>query len=149
MTIDLHNMNRNDAIRFFIKKYNEALKSGYRDEIVVIHGYGSSGKGGVIKKELKEFLESHREYLSYTVDTNPGITLVTPIKKINEMQDLISREVLEFCRDTPKTMSKIKGNFFKKYTNNEINACVKKLVKQGLLTATLKKSGEVYKRKGD
>ncbi len=144
MVIDLHEMNRNEAIRFFIDKYNEAFKSGYRGEITVIHGYGSSGRGGVIKKELKGFLDSHREYLTYTVDTNPGATLVTPLKAINEMQDLISMEVLDFCRTSPKTMEKIKGNFFKKYKNNEINACVKRLVKQGYLTATLKKNGEVY-----
>lgn len=149
MTIDLHNMNRDEAIRFFIKKYNEAFKDGYRGEIVVIHGYGSSGKGGIIKKTLKEFLDSHTTYLDYMVDTNPGITLVIPLKRINELQEIISSEILEFCKNNPKTMDKIKGNFFKKYRNNEINACVKKLVKQGLLITTLKKNGEVYKTKGD
>ncbi len=147
MVIDLHEMNRNEAIRFFIDKYNEAFKGGYRGEITVIHGYGSSGRGGVIKKELKEFLDSHRGYLTYTVDTNPGATLVTPLKAINEMQDMISMEILEFCRNTPKTMEKIKGNFFKKYKNNEINACIKRLVKQGYITAILKKNGEVYRTK--
>lgn len=147
MVIDLHEMNRNEAIRFFIDKYNEAFRGGYREEITVIHGYGSSGRGGVIKKELREFLDSHRGYLTYTVATNPGATLVTPLKAINEMQDMISMEVLEFCRISPKTMDKIKGNFFKKYKNNEINACVKRLVKQGYLTANLKKNGEVYQTK--
>jgi len=147
VVIDLHDMNRNEAIRFFIDKYNEAFKGGYRGEITVIHGYGSSGRGGVIKKELREFLEGHRGYLTYTIDTNPGATLVTPLKAINEMQDLISKEVLEFCRTSPKTMDKIKGNFFKKYKNTEINSCVKRLVKQGYLTTTLKKNGEVYQTK--
>lgn len=147
MVIDLHEMNRNEAIRFFIDKYNEAFKGGYREEITVIHGYGSSGRGGVIKKELREFLDTHRGYLTYTVDTNPGATLITPLKAINEMQDVISGEVLEYCRNSPKTMEKIKGNFFKKYKNNEINACVKRLVKQGYLNATLKKNGEVYQTK--
>ena len=147
MVIDLHDMNRSEAIRFFIDKYNEVFKSGYRGEITVIHGYGSSGKGGVIKKELKEFLESHKGYLTYTVDTNPGATLITPLKQINEMQDVISKEILEYCRLSPKTLDKIKGNFFKKYKNNEINACVKKLTKQGSLTTTLKKNGEVYQTK--
>ncbi len=147
MVIDLHEMNRNEAIRFFIDKYNEAFKGGYRGEITVIHGYGSSGRGGVIKKELKEFLDSHRGYLTYTVDTNPGAPLVTPLKAINEMQDMISMEILEFCRNTPKTREKIKGNFFKKYKNNEINACIKRLVKQGYITAILKKNGEVYRTK--
>lgn len=148
MVIDLHHMNRNEAIRFFIDKYNEAVKSG-RKEITVIHGYGSSGKGGVIKKELINFFDLHTSYLSYTTDSNPGATLVFPIKVINELEDLISIEVLEFCSSTPKTMDKIKGNFFKKYTNQEINSCVKKLIKKGYLTATLKKNGEVYKTKGE
>lgn len=149
MVIDLHHMNRNEAIRFFISKYNEAVRSGSKSEIKVIHGYGSSGKGGVIKKELKSFFDSHRDYLSYETDANPGATIVKPIRIINELTDLISKEILDFCRTSPKTMDKIKGNFFKKYTNQEINSCVKRLVKKGLLEATLKKNGEVYQSKGE
>lgn len=148
MVIDLHHMNRNEAIRFFIDKYNEAVRSG-RKEITVIHGYGSSGRGGVIKKELLNFFDLHSSYLSYTVDSNPGATLVFPTRIINELEDLISIEVLEFCNRSPKSMEKIKGNFFKKYTNQEINSCVKKLIKKGYLNATLKKNGEVYQTKGE
>lgn len=149
MTIDLHNMNRDEALRFFIQKYNEAFKAGYRDEIIVIHGYGSSGKGGIIKKTFKEFLDAHKTSVSYRVDVNPGATLVTPLGRINDLQDLMTTEILEFCSKTPKTLDKIKGNFFKKYRNNEINTCVKRLIRQGLLTVTLKKNGEVYKTKGE
>lgn len=149
MVIDLHNMNRNDAIRFFIEKYNDAVGSGYRDEIIVIHGYGSSGKGGIIKKEFRDFLKKHKEYMDFMVDVNPGTTLVIPMKKVNQLQDLISTEVMDYCRAAPRSMDKIKGNFFKKYTNAEINSCVKKLVKQGLIIRILKKNGDVYQTKGE
>lgn len=148
VVIDLHHMNRNEAIRFFIDRYNEAVKTG-RKEITVVHGYGSSGKGGVIKKEIKTFFDLHSSYLSYKTDLNPGATLVFPIKIINELEDLISIDILDFCKSSPKTIEKIKGNFFKKYTNQEINSCVKKLIKKNYLTVTLKKNSEVYQTKGE
>ncbi len=148
MVIDLHHMNRNEAIRFFIDKYNEILGKGHRGEIEVIHGYGSSGKGGIIKKEFKEFLLKHKDYLDYEVDVNPGMTRVYPKKKINDVLDIISQDILEFCTGTPRSLDKIKNNFFKKYRVQEINSCVKRLVKKGELEKILKKNGDVFKRKG-
>lgn len=147
MDIDLHHMNRNEAIRFFVSKYNEIFKDGYRGSINVIHGYGSSGKGGVIKKTFKEFLNTHKKYLSYTVDVNPGVTIVTPIKSIPLLIDEISIEILNYCSSAPRSMDKIKGSFFKKYSNQEITSSVKRLVKQDKLEVILKKKGDTYKTK--
>lgn len=144
MIIDLHNMTCDDAIRFFIKKYNEVFKNGYRGKIEVIHGYGSGGKGGVIKKRLRTFLTENKNSLNFVIDANPGVTFVTPLKSIPDMKNAISRDLLEFCKDSPKSMDKIKGNFFKKYTNKEIVSTVNSLSKKGELETFLKKNHKVY-----
>ncbi|ADO83646.1 Smr/MutS family protein [Ilyobacter polytropus] len=144
MVIDLHNMTCNDAIRFFITKYNELYKNGYRGSIEVIHGYGSHGEGGVIKKRLRKFLLENKSSLKFTINANPGVTFVVPVKAIPQMKNEISKDILEFCRENPKSLDKIKGNFFKKYTNREILATVKSLVKKGELESFFKKNHEVY-----
>ncbi len=144
MVIDLHNMTCNDAIRFFIIRYNEIFKSGYRGSIEVIHGYGSGGEGGVIKKRLRKFLLENKKYLKFSIDVNPGATYVTPLKAIPQVTKEISRDILEFCRENPKSMDKIKGNFFKKYTPKEILSAVKSLVKKGDLESFFKKNHQVY-----
>jgi dsDNA-specific endonuclease/ATPase MutS2 len=43
MEIDLHDKNVNEAINYFMIKYNEIISKGFKGEINVIHGYGSSG----------------------------------------------------------------------------------------------------------
>jgi hypothetical protein len=137
-------MTCDDAIRFFIKKYNEVFKNGYRGKIEVIHGYGSGGKGGVIKKRLRTFLTENKNSLNFVIDANPGVTFVTPMKSIPDMKNAISRDLLKFCKDSPKSMDKIKGNFFKKYTNKEIVSTVNSLSKKGELETLLKKNHKVY-----
>lgn len=144
MIIDLHNMTCDDAIRFFIKRYNEAFKSGYRGKIEVIHGYGSGGKGGIIKKKLRAFLLENKNSLNFSIDTNPGVTFITPLKSIPNMKNAISRDILDFCKNSPKSMDKIKGNFFKTYTNKEIVSAVNSLSKTGELETLLKKNYKVY-----
>ncbi|WP_319371478.1 Smr/MutS family protein [uncultured Ilyobacter sp.] len=149
MVIDLHNMTCNDAIRFFIGKYNELFKSGYRGSIEVIHGYGSQGEGGVIKKRLRQFLLENKKYLKFSFDVNPGVTFVTPIRAIPQITIEISKDILEFCKESPKSMDKIVGNLFKKYTHKEIFSAVKALVKKGTLDSFFKKNHQVYLTKED
>lgn len=140
MEIDLHDLSVNEAIRVFIGKYNRTFKKGYKGPISIIHGYGSSGKGGKIKLSLKKFLEEHKNYLKLEYTLNPGITKVYPMKLIPVISDLLSKEVLKYCSSNPKSLSKIESEFFKKYTAKEIKTCVKSLVKKGLLEEILKKN---------
>jgi predicted transcriptional regulator len=60
------------------------------------------------------------------------------------MKNEISKDILEFCTENPKSMDKIKGNFFKKYNNREILSTVKSLVKKGQLESFFKKNHQVY-----
>ncbi|MGL6063535.1 MAG: Smr/MutS family protein [Fusobacteriaceae bacterium] len=83
--IDLHQMNSDDALKIFIIKYNNFFKSGYRDEIKVIHGYGSGTllSTDIIRTKLRFFLKKHSSALNFRLDLNPGITYVKPIKVLN------------------------------------------------------------------
>lgn len=144
MEIDLHDLTVNDAIKTFIEKYNRLYKQGYRGTVEVIHGYGSSGKGGKIKKAFKKFAEEHKKFFKVEYNTNSGITLIKPISKIPEIRNILENEILEFCKDTPKSAKKIEGEFFKKYETEQIKSAIKSLVKKDELKEILKKRDRVY-----
>ena len=60
--------------------YNGCVRSGYRGRLEVIHGYGSSGSGGVIREELRRYLKAHAaifgEFLAGESLRNPGVTIL-------------------------------------------------------------------------
>lgn len=147
MEIDLHELTVNDAIRIFIEKYNLIYKGGHRSKVEVIHGYGSSGKGGKIKKAFKKFCEEHKKYLKVEYTSNPGITIVYPKEKLPEPLNILSLSILEFCKGSPKSLSKIESNFFKSHQAQEIKSSVKSLVKKGKLEEIIKKREIVYLKK--
>ncbi len=79
-SIDLHNCTVAEAIGQFVRFYNGCVRSGYRGRIEVIHGYGASGVGGVIKQELRKYLAAHSnvfgEFLPGESLRNPGVTIL-------------------------------------------------------------------------
>jgi hypothetical protein len=77
-TIDLHGMTLRDALVKVLVLYNQEVKSGFKTRIRVIHGYGSSGVGGVIRVILREQLASHgvRFETGEYAENNPGVTTV-------------------------------------------------------------------------
>jgi dsDNA-specific endonuclease/ATPase MutS2 len=81
-SIDLHNFTVAEAIREFVRFYNSCVRSGCRGRLEVIHGYGSSGSGGVIREELRKFLKAHEEtfgeFLAGESLRNPGVTILYP-----------------------------------------------------------------------
>src|ERR1035437_7948549 len=81
-SIDLHNFTVAEALREFVRFYNACVKSGYRGRLEVIHGYGSTGAGGVIREELRKYLKAHSgtfgEFLAGESLRNPGVTILYP-----------------------------------------------------------------------
>jgi DNA-nicking Smr family endonuclease len=79
-SIDLHRFTAAEALREFVRFYNHCVRSGYRGRIEVIHGYGSSGTGGVIREHLRQYLAGHvetfGEFLPGESLRNPGVTIV-------------------------------------------------------------------------
>ncbi len=80
--IDLHFMCSETALKLFIEKYNNIYRSGYRGEIKIIHGYGSSSLNStdIIRQRIRSFLLRNKENLKMRIDINQGVTYVTPIK---------------------------------------------------------------------
>jgi dsDNA-specific endonuclease/ATPase MutS2 len=81
-SIDLHNFTVAEALREFVRFYNNCVRSGYRGRLEVIHGYGSMGGGGVIREELRKYLKAHSEifgeFLAGESLRNPGVTILYP-----------------------------------------------------------------------
>jgi dsDNA-specific endonuclease/ATPase MutS2 len=88
-SIDLHNFTIAEAIREFVRFYNSCVRSGYRGRLEVIHGYGKSGSGGVIREELRKFLKAHEEtfgeFLAGESLRNPGVTILYPRETLAAM----------------------------------------------------------------
>lgn len=144
MEIDLHDKTTEEAINFFIEKYNEAVKRNYKGPIYVIHGYGSSGKGGKIKKVFHKYLKENSQYLRFEFDSNPGAVIVYPKKKLPTTLSVLEEDILKFCSISPKSLSKIESNFFKKASAAEIKKIINSLVKKQLLRKIMKKTTDVY-----
>jgi len=71
-----------EALREFVRFYNNCVRSSYRGRLEVIHGYGSMGGGGVIREELRKYLKAHSEtygeFLAGESLRNPGVTILYP-----------------------------------------------------------------------
>ena len=88
-SIDLHNFTVAEALREFVRFYNNCVRSGYRGRLEVIHGYGSTGGGGVIREELRKYLKYHAEtfgeFLPGESLRNPGVTILYPRESLAAM----------------------------------------------------------------
>ncbi len=145
--IDLHGLQAFEALQKFIEFYNRQIKSGNRSPINVIHGYGSTGEGGIIRKRLRNFLANHSDKLKFifgeSIDfRNCGRTVVTPILPLPSATDILSQEILSFC-DAPRTKTKISGKF-RKYGEEQILKSIKSLEKSGFLFTFYKGKYKVF-----
>lgn len=84
--LDLHGLTRAEALRLFVRVYNQCAAAG-NVPLRVIHGYGSAGGAGVLARELRRFFAAHRDALEFIPGEdffcNPGETLVYPKKKLS------------------------------------------------------------------
>ena len=145
--IDLHGLTKIEAIESFIKFYNTRVKKGNLTPFEVIHGYGSSGVGGVLRTRIRGFLSSFSEELEFDSGkdpflNNPGSTRVIPKKPLPDIIDLLGEEILDYC-DAPKTLSKIIGKFHR-YDEAKVQSSIKLLEKQKRLKIFNKGAHKVY-----
>jgi hypothetical protein len=145
--IDLHGLTRIEAVEAFIKFYNSRVKKGNLIPFDVIHGYGSSGVGGVLLNKIRSFLSTFPDELDFDFGKNPfsfnpGSTRVIPKKPLPEALDLLGEEILDFC-DSPKTITKITGKFHR-YEETKIQSSIKLLIKQKRLKTFNKGAYKVY-----
>ena len=144
--IDLHGLTKLEAIEALVKFYNSRVKKGNLTPFEVIHGYGSSGVGGVLLTRIRGFLSEYSELLDFDggtfLNNNPGVTRIFPKKPLPDVFDMLGEEILDYCT-VPKTISKITGKFHR-YEESKILASIKNLEKQKRLRSFHKASFKVY-----
>src|SRR5215469_9307585 len=111
--LDLHGLTIDEAIRVFIERYNRHVQ-GSREPLRIIHGWGSSGEGGKIRRKIREFLTEATSNLDWKpgedVEGNLGVTIVYPRKVLAVRENQLAEAIANFC-STPRTESKIAGEF--------------------------------------
>lgn len=144
--IDLHGYTVDEALRVFISRYNEEAGRRRPESIRVIHGYGASGEGGAIRRRLRRFLASSRDYLDYDrgerLFGNPGVTVVYPVRPLPTATDALSEEILAYCQNA-KPMKSIVGKF-RRHGAPEVKQAVAGLERDGRLRTVLKGRYKCY-----
>ena len=149
--LDLHEKTWNEALAEFIAFYNQAIQRAAdvpQSRLNVIHGYGSSGAGGVLRKRLRNFLQeqSAAGRLEFTpgehADANPGHTLVQPLLPLPATHEILAEEIWAYCK-RPRTLSKISGKF-RRHGEPAVKAAIESLVRQRRLRLAGKGSRKTY-----
>ncbi len=137
--IDLHGLTADEALRTFIASYNALFESGYRGRIEIIHGYGSSGEGGVIRPKLRAFLRAHADRFKRIAEGdgvgNPGMTWVEGKGRLpaaKSAEPPIQQAILDLCQ-TPKSESRILAKLVGRFGDPAIRAAIRDMVRSGSL----------------
>ena len=136
--IDLHGRTWLEAREEFIAFYNQVMEESSDSngvQLSVIHGYGSTGEGGALRKRLRGFLQRFADRLEFVaeedLDGNPGHTVVAPLQRLPDKDALLADEIWSYC-ERPRSKSKVVGKFRRNGTPKVIQA-VRSLEKQGRL----------------
>ena len=133
-SIDLHGKTWAEALAEFLDFYNRWATAGGGSvgTLDVVHGYGSTGSGGVLRQRFRGFLAKYPECLEFKagedVDGNPGHTLVSPLRRLPDTGGLLAEQIWEYC-DSPRTVSKIAGRF-RRYGDPQVQQAIRVLQKQ-------------------
>lgn len=112
-SLDLHGLTVTEALERFVEQYNLRVKGGHLGGWTIVHGYGSSGKGGAIRSKLRAFLDRFPEKLRQEAGDNygnPGWTWVYPKIRLPDRRERLALEILEYC-STPRGDEKIQREF--------------------------------------
>jgi hypothetical protein len=132
--LDLHGFTVAEATERFVQYYNTRVDNDQYGCLRIIHGHGSSGKGGVIRVKLRAFLDQHLDKLRYEAGDDygdPGWTLVYPKVRLPDKRERMVVAILSFCSE-PKTEEKILREFIK-MGEVQVKQSVRSLEKQGKL----------------
>ena len=132
--LDLHGYTVTEAIEQFVQFYNTRMDNNQFGCLRIIHGYGSTDKGGAIRIKLRAFLNEHLDKLRYEAGDDygdPGWTLVYPKVHLPDQRERMAAAILSFCSDG-KTEEKILREFVK-LGAAQVKQAVRSLAKQGKL----------------
>ena len=146
--LDLHGLTWAEAETSFIELYNQTLRQAGKDAVGldVVHGYGSTGTGGVLLTRLRGFLGRYESCLDFQtgekVDGNPGHTIVVPLKPLPSLRDQLCQDIWVFC-DRPRSQSKIIGKF-RRHGETAVLSAIKTLEKQKRLRPSNQGAHKLY-----
>ena len=145
--LDLHGMTQRDAVEAFVAESNAALERACRPVTIrVVHGYGSTGEGGVLGARLRGFCDSHHHQASYVrgedAERNPGLTIVTVEHPLPDARQRLGDAIVEYC-GRPRTMDRI-ARRFRREGGREVAYAVRDLARQGRLGKTRGRRGTQY-----
>ena len=147
-TLDLHGLIWTEAHDTFIEFYNRAVRraTGNVGRLDVVHGYGSTGTGGVLRARLRGYLERHKSYLEFqpgeNVDGNQGHTIIVPLKLLPSTGEQLLEEIWAYC-EKPRAQSKIIGKF-RRHGEAEVLRNIRVLEKQHRLRSSTHGSLRLY-----
>ena len=146
--LDLHGLTWSEAEASFIELYNRTFDQAGKVavSIDVVHGYGSTGTGGVLRTRMRRFLARYASSLDFytgeTVDANPGHTIVVPLKPLPSLQHQLSQDIWDFCV-RPRSRSKIIGKF-RRHGETAVLSTIKSLEKQKRLRPSTHGAYKLY-----
>lgn len=132
--LDLHGLTAAAAIERFVVAYNLRIKRAQFACWTVVHGYGSTGEGGVIRSKLRKFLDAHLDKLRYEPGDNygnPGWTWVHPKLRLPDQRERLALAVLDFC-----SASRVEDKILREFVGDggvQVKEVIRSLVKQGRL----------------
>lgn len=139
--IDLHGLKTAEALEYFVRVYNDLVRSKSESSIRVIHGYGSSGAGGDTKRAFRSLLRGYPTHASYVcgedIDGNPGYTIVYPKHRLPVKAERLWDSIVEFC-DTPRTQAEIIRKFVRKAGETELLKALRELASRRKLRSFYK-----------
>jgi hypothetical protein len=132
--LDLHGLTVAEAMEQFVQDYNSRVNQNRLGCFKVIHGYGSSGTGGVIRIKFRVFLNEHLDKLRYEAGDDygdPGWTFVYPKIQLPDQRERMAAAILSFCSEG-KTEEKILREFAHQ-GEVAVKQTIRTLAKQGKL----------------
>jgi DNA-nicking Smr family endonuclease len=80
--LDLHGLTVAQGLARLVAHCNARVRAGNTSPIRVVHGYGSSGRGGDLRAAVRAFLARHAGRVEFVPGeryfNNPGVTIVYP-----------------------------------------------------------------------
>lgn len=149
-TLDMHGQTWVEALESFVEFYNGSVQRANGKAVGsldIVHGYGSTGEGGVLKSRLRGFLQRHGNCLEFQlgedVDGNQGHTIIMPQKMLPDTHELLAEKVWVYCA-SPKSISKITGKF-RWHGDRDVLAAVQMLGTQHRLEVEYKRTLKQYR----
>ncbi len=144
--LDLHGYKAHEALAEFTQFYNRWIQKHPRKPFAVVHGYGASGSGGVIRKRLRALLEEYSDYMEIIPGErlgNPGMTVIYPTRRLPTVTNQLEGDILQFCMQ-PRSEEKIYGKF-RRHGDPAVQTALKSLVRKKRLETTKKGRHKHYR----